>query len=42
MHLVGSLGNLQLIDLTNHPNTLSEEKDYVLIKPKEMIGVKSA
>ena len=42
INLTGSLGNIQVIDLTNYPDTLSEEKDYDKIKPKEMIGVKDS
>ncbi|CAD8058857.1 unnamed protein product [Paramecium sonneborni] len=40
IQLNGSLGNLQLFDLTNYPNTLSKESEYKLINPKQMIGVK--
>jgi len=33
---------LQLIDFTNYPDTLKEEKDFGKIVPKEMIGVKDS
>jgi hypothetical protein len=31
-----------MIDLTNYPDTLYEEKDFPKIQPKEMIGVKDS
>ncbi|CAD8141116.1 unnamed protein product [Paramecium pentaurelia] len=40
LQLNGTLGNLQLFDLTNYPNTLSQESEYDQIQPKQMIGVK--
>jgi vacuolar protein sorting-associated protein 13A/C len=39
MLLDGNLGNLQLIDLTNYPNTIHREEDWNLAKRTEMLGV---
>ena len=33
------LGNLQLFDLSNYPNTLHEEKQWKNVKPFELLGV---
>lgn len=42
MVLNGSLGNLQLVDLSNYPNTLDAEADYALIKPFTLLGVRDS
>ena len=42
MLLKGSLGNVQLIDMTNYPLTLFEEVTYKDIKPIQLIGVKDS
>ncbi|CAK68476.1 unnamed protein product (macronuclear) [Paramecium tetraurelia] len=34
------LGDLQINDLTNHPYTLTQEEDYHLIKPYQILGIK--
>lgn len=39
MFLQGSLGNLQVNDLTNFPNTIYLEEDWQLIKSQELIGL---
>ncbi|KAL4496109.1 hypothetical protein ABPG72_015531 [Tetrahymena utriculariae] len=39
MFLKGSLGNLQVNDLTNFPNTIYLEDDWQKIKPQELIGL---
>jgi len=33
------MGNFQLIDLTNYPNTLHKEEDWDKVKRNEMIGL---
>lgn len=39
MVLDGTLGNLQLIDLTNYPETIFKEEDYDKAKPIELLGL---
>ncbi|KAL4498677.1 hypothetical protein ABPG73_003474, partial [Tetrahymena malaccensis] len=39
MFLKGSLGNLQVNDLTNFPNTIYLESDWEKIRPQELIGL---
>lgn len=39
MFLQGVLGNLQVRDLTNFPNTIYKEEDWNKIVPQELIGL---
>lgn len=39
MVLDGTLGNLQIMDLTNYPKTIFKEEDYDKVKPVEILGL---